>query len=81
MSKHETPIFITITGAQGAGKTSVANIVGARLRDLGMMVKVADDNGATILDEAVLDGNIVLEPNSPIFITTSDRAITETPSA
>jgi len=81
MSVHETPIFITITGAKGAGKTSIANIIGARLRDIGLLVSIADDNGQTILHAEALDGNIVLEPNSPVFITTSDRAITETPSA
>lgn len=81
MSAHESPIFITITGGKGAGKTSILNIVGARLRDLGMDVSCADNNGADIVQATILDGNIVLAPNSPIFITTSDRAKTETPSA
>ena len=79
MSKHETPVFITVSGIKGAGKTSIANIVGARLRDLGMMVSVADDNGKTIIDTSILQGNIVLSPNSPIYITTSDREITPVP--
>lgn len=81
MSKHETPVFIVITGAAGAGKTTLANIIGARLRDIGMLVSVADDNGQTIVAADILQGNMLVEPNSPVFITTSDRATTPTPSA
>ena len=79
MSKHEIPVFITISGIKGAGKTSIANIIGARLRDLGMLVSVADDNGETMVDAAILQGDIVLQPNSPIYITTSDRSVTPAP--
>lgn len=79
MSQHETPVYITITGLPKSGKTSIANIVGARLRDLGCDVKVADDNGSTILAVEALNGELVLSPHSPVFITTSDRAKTEAP--
>lgn len=79
MSKHETPVFIVISGVKGAGKTSVAHIIGARLRDLGMDVNIADDNGQTILQPDMLQGDLVLEQHSPIFITTSDRKNTGVP--
>jgi len=79
MSRHETPVFITISGEAGAGKTTLANIIGARLRDIGMDVKVADDNGKSILQAPILQGNLLVAPNSPVFITTSDRANTPAP--
>ena len=81
MSRHEVPVFITVSGVKGAGKTSVAHIIGARLRDLGCLVSVADDNGQTVVASDVLQGDIVLSPNSPVFITTSDRPVTPVPIA
>lgn len=81
MSQHESPIYITITGGAKAGKTSILNIIGARLRDIGMLVQCADNNGADIVNVDTLDGSLVLAQNSPIFITTSDRSITPTPTA
>lgn len=79
MSKHEIPVFITISGIAGAGKTSLAHIIGAHLRNIGLLVHVADDNGQTILPAEILQGDLVLEPMAPVFITTSDRTVTPAP--
>lgn len=79
MAQKDHPLFITITGVAGAGKTTLANIIGGVLRDRGMTVQIADDNGHTILQTPMMNAQAVLRQNTLINITTSDRPMTGVP--
>lgn len=78
MASHVPGAFLVVEGPDGAGKTTLAKALAARLRELGLTVVEVREPGGTPLAEAarrtVLDASLKASPLAELFLMLAARA-------